>query len=196
MAVYKRGDTWWYSFIFCGKRIQESAKTPSKTIARKAEENRRRELEKTLAGIPIEARTKRILSVSDVVVPYPEKYSVNHRPKSVISAHGLLGHIQRHLGGTLLPDLHSGTRSSYIRKRQTEKISGRTINMELSELSARLESHGRFCGLVFGSWKRGRTLGVHCRLRRKGSCFMEWRRPILRSGYLHSDCSTDWNAEW
>src|SRR5689334_20864743 len=98
MAVYKRGDTWWYSFIFCGKRIQESTKTSSKTIAKKAEENRRRELEKTLAGIPIEARTNRILSVDDVVTPYLEKYKVNHREKSILFAQDRLKYVQQFLG--------------------------------------------------------------------------------------------------
>jgi hypothetical protein len=37
--------TWWYDFIFAGKRIRESAKTTLKTRARLAEQNRRRELE-------------------------------------------------------------------------------------------------------------------------------------------------------
>ena len=31
MAVYKRGGIWWYSFIYAGKRVQESAKTSRKT---------------------------------------------------------------------------------------------------------------------------------------------------------------------
>ena len=33
MAVYKRGGQWWFSFVYSGKRIQESAKTSKKTIA-------------------------------------------------------------------------------------------------------------------------------------------------------------------
>src|SRR5213075_1164804 len=39
---------WWYEFSIAGKRVRESANTPLKTIAREAEQNRRRELEKTL----------------------------------------------------------------------------------------------------------------------------------------------------
>ena len=50
MGVYKRGDTWWYEFVFAGKRVRESAKTTSKTIAKEAEKNRRRALERTLAS--------------------------------------------------------------------------------------------------------------------------------------------------
>ena len=46
MAVYKRGNTWWYEFSFAGKRIRESAKTQRKTVASQAEKNRRLELER------------------------------------------------------------------------------------------------------------------------------------------------------
>ena len=45
MGVYKRGGVYWYEFSFQGQRIRESAKTSSKTIARDAERQRRRELE-------------------------------------------------------------------------------------------------------------------------------------------------------
>ena len=45
MAVYKRGQVWWYEFIFAGRRVRESVKTHSKTVAKLAEQKRRRELE-------------------------------------------------------------------------------------------------------------------------------------------------------
>jgi len=45
MAVYKRGDVWWYKFRFANRIIRESSKTSSKTVAKLAEAKRRRELE-------------------------------------------------------------------------------------------------------------------------------------------------------
>jgi integrase len=45
MGVYKRGETYWYKFLFQGQLIRESAKTNSKTVAREAERARRRDLE-------------------------------------------------------------------------------------------------------------------------------------------------------
>src|ERR1700730_10938278 len=45
MAVYKRGETYWYKFLFQGQLIRESAKTNSKTVAREPERARRRDLE-------------------------------------------------------------------------------------------------------------------------------------------------------
>ena len=82
MPVYKRGDVWWYEFIFAGKRVRESAKTPSKTVARQAEQNRRRALERTLAGLPCDAREQRIRSVTDMVSTYLDRYELNHRASS------------------------------------------------------------------------------------------------------------------
>ena len=70
MGVYKRGDTWWYEFVFAGKRIRESAKTTRKTIAIEAERQRRRELERSLAGLPLARRDNRMNSVADVVQQY------------------------------------------------------------------------------------------------------------------------------
>ena len=52
MSLYRRGGVWWYEFRFNGQRIQESAKTNSKTVARDAERARRRELEQAYNRIP------------------------------------------------------------------------------------------------------------------------------------------------
>ncbi len=40
MAVYKRGDVYWYNFNFAGKHYQESTKSRSKTLAKEAEKIR------------------------------------------------------------------------------------------------------------------------------------------------------------
>lgn len=55
MAVYKRGEVWWYEFYFNGARVRQSAKTSRKTIALKSESDHRLRLEKTLAGVPLRA---------------------------------------------------------------------------------------------------------------------------------------------
>ncbi len=135
MAVYRRGRIWWYKFLFAGRLIRESAKTTRKTVAVESERNRRLELERTLAGMPAEKRENRISSVSDVVKPYMEHYGINHRPKSVLFCHGRLAHVLRLLGSTLLPDLSEQAIYRYIRARLDEGACGRTINMELGELS-------------------------------------------------------------
>jgi integrase len=135
MAVFKRGNVWWYEFIFAGRRIRESAKTSRKTVVIEAERNRRLELEKTLAGMPAEKRESRINSVSDMVKPYLESYGINHRAKSVLFSNGRLSHVTRKLGSVLLPDLTEETIRGYIKARLEEGVCGRTINMEVGELS-------------------------------------------------------------
>lgn len=50
--VYRRGKIWWFEFTFQGQRIRESAHTSTKTIAREAERQRRRELERGINRIP------------------------------------------------------------------------------------------------------------------------------------------------
>lgn len=135
MGVHKRGDVYWYEFIFAGKRVRESAKTASKTVAKIAEQNRRRELEKTLAGMPAENRADRIKSVDDMVGAYLEAYELSHREKSILFARGRLAHVTRMLGPTLLPDLNEETIRTYMKARLKAAASGRTINMEVGELS-------------------------------------------------------------
>ena len=49
--IYRRGAIYWYEFNFNGSRIRESACTTSKTIARQAEQHRRRELELGVNGL-------------------------------------------------------------------------------------------------------------------------------------------------
>ena len=135
MALFKRGEVWWYEFTYAGRRVRESAKTSRKTIALEAERGRRLELEKTLAGLPVEKRENRINSVAGVVKKYLAHYEINHRAKSVLFANGRLSHVTRLLGPTLLQDLTEDAVRAYIKTRLAEKASGRTINMEVGELS-------------------------------------------------------------
>lgn len=135
MGVYKRGQNWYYEFIFAGKRIKESARTTRKWVAVEAERNRRLELEKALSGVSQSNREERIRSVSDACREYLEHYALNHRPKSVLFAKNSLAHVVRILGTTLLPDLTETVIRRYMRSRVNEGVSGRSVNAELGELS-------------------------------------------------------------
>jgi hypothetical protein len=52
MAVFPRGNVWWYKFYFAGQFIRESSKSTSKTVAKNAETQRRRELEQGFNNVP------------------------------------------------------------------------------------------------------------------------------------------------
>lgn len=133
----KQSAVWWYEFVFAGKRVRESAKTTRKTIATEAEKQRRLEIERTNAGMPAEKRQARIRSVSDVIKPYLTRYELDHRgrEKSILFAKGRLAHVKRILGRTLLPDLTEDVIRGYITTRLAEGVGGRTVNMEVGELS-------------------------------------------------------------
>lgn len=141
MAVYKPkrlgriGKFYVCEFVYQGKRFVESTGSTTKTVAKEYEKTRKAELERAAAGLPTEQKATRIRTVSDVVKPYLEGYKITHRPMSIVFAKGCLKHITDELGNVILSDLTDDRIRAYIRKRQGEKASGRTINMEIGELS-------------------------------------------------------------
>ena len=66
MAVFKRGEVWWYKFYFAGRLIRESSKSSSKTVAKDAEKQRRRELEAGFHNIA-DVRQLRILTLDAII---------------------------------------------------------------------------------------------------------------------------------
>jgi len=70
MALFLRGDVWWYEFYFAGRRIRESTKSPSKTLAKTAEQNRKRELEQGFNNIT-DTRQELAVKLSDEFINGP-----------------------------------------------------------------------------------------------------------------------------
>lgn len=130
-----RSSVWWYDFIFAGKRIRESTETTRKTVARDAETNKRRELERAYAGLPTQEASRRVQSVSELVKAYKANYEVNHRPKSVQWVKDRTAHVTRLMGNLLLPDLTEARVTRYMQERIEEGAGNRTVNMELLCLS-------------------------------------------------------------
>jgi len=122
-------------FVYQGKRFQESTGATTKTLAKEYEKSRRAELERAAAGLPTEQKANRIRTVAEVVKPYLEGYGLTHRAKSALFAVGRLKQVTRVLGSVLLSDLTELRIRAYIRQRQQEGACGRTVNMELGELS-------------------------------------------------------------
>jgi integrase len=131
----KESATWWVDFIFAGKRIRESTKSTRKTVAGEYEKNRRRDLEKSLAGMTADRPSARIRSVDDVLKPYVDTYHLNHRPSATAFVKSACKNVSRLLGPVLLPDLSEDRVKGYIASRLDEEAAGRTVNAELGELS-------------------------------------------------------------
>jgi integrase len=131
MAVFKRGKVWWYEFVFAGRRIRASVKTHSKTVAKLAEQKRRRELEEGFNGLE-DTRDERIKSMKELAAAYLEEYRMRHR--SFTFAEYAVGNVTRHLGELMAVDVTDKTVKNYQTARLKEKAAPKTINEEVGFL--------------------------------------------------------------
>src|SRR5258708_4157215 len=110
MALFKRGKLWWYEFIFARRRVRESAKTTSKTVAKLAEQKRRRLLEDGFNGVE-DNREERIRTIKELGGAYLEDYRLRH--KAVTFAEYSVGNVVRHLGAMMSVDVIDKTVNTY-----------------------------------------------------------------------------------
>ena len=145
--LYQRGKgkTWWYSFEFGGKRIHESSKSTSKTVARESERSRRRQLELTWNQI-----TKRTLPPSfERAADDWYKAAKPHLAERTEAIYGdaVRLHLKPALGSLLLCDVDAGRIASYQARRKAEKASARTLNKELQVLRMILKRYKLWANL-------------------------------------------------
>ncbi|HTF62656.1 MAG TPA: tyrosine-type recombinase/integrase [Edaphobacter sp.] len=139
MALFKRGGVWWYKFYFAGQRIRESAKSSSKTIAKNAEQQRRRELEAGFHNLK-EVRQQRIRRLDEIVDEYLVGYSLRYRSATV--AEYALGHVSRLLGAEMIVDIDEAAMLRYRESRLREKAAPKSINEEVRFLLKMLGDSG------------------------------------------------------
>jgi integrase len=144
MGVYKRGDVWWYKFRFEGQIIRESAKTPSKTVAKEAERARRRQLEMSANGIVKRERmplfwlaARAWFESKTALTPLGRAYYRQYIAK-----------LNRTFGVRLVSDITADDITALQRKRQGEGLSGRQINCEVATLRAILKHYGLWDGIA------------------------------------------------
>jgi integrase len=130
---------WWYDFTFAGKRIRESAKTNLKTLARMAEQKRRRQLEEGFNGLA-DKRDERIRTINELAGEYLAEYKLRH--KSVTFAEYALGNVTRHLGEQMAVEVAENTVKAYQSDRLKEKAAPKTINEEVGFLLRLLGDQG------------------------------------------------------
>jgi integrase len=155
MGVYRRGETYWYKFYFANKLIRESAKTSSKTLAKEAEKNRRRDLEKGYNGLATEDRSRRVLTFQEAAEAFKADYAPRHRPHSVTYMKYCIGHLNVHLGNLMLVEIGIDTVLSYQKARLLEKASPKTINEEVMVLLQIMREMG---DLIRVKMRRDKTL--------------------------------------
>jgi|SRR5579862_6205678 len=132
MSLFPRGDIWWYEFWFAGQRIRESTKSTSKTIAKQAEKNRRRELEEGLNNIA-DQRQERIRTFRDMADDFFKGYKIR-LPDSATYAEYAVGHLKRLLGSKMAVDFSETVVTKYQNDRLEEGAAPKTINEEVGFL--------------------------------------------------------------
>jgi integrase len=157
MAVYRRGDVWWYKFRFANRVIRESAKTLSKTVARDAEKKRRRELEEGYNDLT-DTRQERVQTVRQISEAYLGDYKLRHR--SATFAEYALGHVTRLLGGQMQVDVSDAAVKQYQISRLKEGASPKSINEEVGFLLRLLKERG---DAIRSKMRREKTLKLKAR---------------------------------
>ena len=159
MAVYKRGNVYWYKFSFGNRLIRESAKTHLKTLAKEAERQRRRELEERYNNISKDDRNRRVMTVSEAAKGYFEGYETRH-PNSAKYCRGCISHLVEHLGKKMIIEIDEDEVQRYQNLRLKEGAAGKTINEEVGELFRIMGKRGRVVRLAL---KEEKKLRLHQR---------------------------------
>lgn len=163
MSVFKRGKVWWYEFWFAGRRIQESTKATSKTVAKLAEQKRRRELEEGFNSIE-DRRDERIRTIKEVAKDYLDGYRLRNR--SAAFAGHAIGHLTRLLGATMIVDADETMVLGYQEQRLREKAAPKTINEEV--------------GFLLRLLGKRREL-IRARLRKQKSLKLKGSKPVAKA---------------
>jgi len=139
MALFPRGRIWWYQFSFAGQLIRESSRSTSKTIAKSAEQERRRELEAGYNNVK-QVRQNRIRTLAEIIDDYLVGYRLRYR--SATFAEYALGHVSRLLGTKLAVDINDAVVLGYQEDRLREKAAPKSINEEVRFLLKMLGDPG------------------------------------------------------
>ena len=138
MSLYRRGNTWWYEFFFNGARIRESAHTNSKTIAKQAEQQRRRDLERAINRITRPARMPLFKFAAERLIEDKRARRAHNTGELYKYA---LKPVIKEFGGRLVCDISPEDIAAYQTKRLNAKMSPRTVNIEVGALRAVLKAH-------------------------------------------------------
>lgn len=144
MGIYQRNEIWWYEFEFRGQRIRESTGSNSKTLAIKAERQRRRELEESANGV---RAARRPVLFSIAAREWMAANRARWSESNVSIQEFNLKHLSASFGSMLLADITPQHIGKYQGARQKEGASNRTINMEVSTLRMMMKA-ARLWGAV------------------------------------------------
>ena len=128
---YPGRKMWWYEFRFAGQLVRESAKTRSKTMARRAEDARRRSMEEGYHGLKKRSAPPLFGSAAKdwLTVKTP-----HWSPKTATIEDNSLAHLLPVFRDRLLTDIEAIDISRYQRDRLVEGAAPKSINLEVGTL--------------------------------------------------------------
>jgi len=159
-VLFRRNNIWWYDFSFANQRIRESTHSRSKTVAREAEQQRRRDLERGIHNIT-EVQQNRIRALADIAEHYLADYRLRYR--GITFAEYAIGHVVRLLGDKLVVDIDDAAVLEYQTDRLKESAAPKSINEEVRFLFTLLGDSGEL---------------IRARLRKKKKLKLPARRKI------------------
>lgn len=130
MALYKRGEVWWFSTTYQGRQIRRSTETTDRKLAQRIFDKIKGEIAegKWFERLPGEDYTFKDLT-SDLIVDYKLK-----NRKSLERAELSIKHLENYFGDIKVKEISSELINNYILSRQKERASNGTINRELSAI--------------------------------------------------------------
>jgi integrase len=138
MSVYKRGGTYWYDFWFNGSRIRDSAHTNSKTLAKQAQDQRRRDLERAINRVSKPTRMPLFKFAAERLI---EDKRARRARNTGLLYHYALKPLIEEFGGRLVCDISHEDIAAYQTRRLNAGLSPRTVNIEVAALRAVLKAH-------------------------------------------------------
>ncbi len=144
MAVYKRGETWWFKFTFGGAMIRESSRSTSKTLALNMERKRRLELIAGASGI--QAAKPKLFSAA--AAEWLPTQAPNWRPKTLRIAELNVAKLAAVFGKRLTADISAADVAAYQAARRAAGASAKTVNMEVGTLRSVLRRNRRWAAIA------------------------------------------------
>jgi integrase len=136
MAVYKRGNTWWYKFNWRGERVYESAKTKNKRVARDIEAARKTQLARGEVGLKDRAPVPTLAEFTETrFLPFVQR-TFAAKPRTLeyysVSVKGLLS--TSHLKNLALDVINAEAIARHAEAKRTDGLKISSVNRQLQVL--------------------------------------------------------------
>jgi integrase len=133
MAIYLRGKSWYYDFVYKGQRYVGCIGPVSRTVAKEEEARKKAEV---IEGRLNPMKTRKSPRLETFAEEYLEWSKSNKKPRSHERDVTSLVALRSHFSGQKLSDITPWLIEKYKKKRKEKGKSNQTVNLELACLKA------------------------------------------------------------